>query len=181
MSTGGNWGDASSVVDAAEQPRARKRWWLLPIVGGAAVTALVIWFSLPLAPPAAIDGAGRRDMSDADSHATMLRTLRDIRDRTAVENPYLGEARLRELQSEASQVGANAPQEAVFVLRAAIGGQLLRQKGRTDEAIQEMEAAAELLPRVREALPPGVESRFLLELAVSHLRRGENENCVHCE
>jgi hypothetical protein len=108
----------------------------------------------------------------------MLRLLEDIRARTPAENHYLGDAGRSQAEAQLASLPPSAPDLTRFRLHCLTSIHDLRL-GHTEEAIRHLEQAYALLPKVRSQIPPEIAEEAILQVAVGHLRKGENENCVH--
>jgi hypothetical protein len=126
-------------------------------------------------------GSGEADKPVAapDGHTRMLRMLEEVRRRTPTENPYLGEAQLRQFEEVFASMPADAPALRRFHVKWAIDQQLLRL-GRLAEAIAGFESAYDLLSEIGPQLSAEARQHFLLNRATAYLRLGETQNCVHC-
>ncbi|MDG2130047.1 MAG: CRTAC1 family protein [Fuerstiella sp.] len=115
-----------------------------------------------------------------DTHDEMLTLLREVQRRTADENPYLGDAELRQV-TQRLQDNIDTLQRSQ--LHWQRGNSALRL-GRNIEAIEAFQNFYNILPDLREHVTAEVLEKYrretLLKLSVSHLRIGEVENCVNC-
>ena len=112
-----------------------------------------------------------RSAPDSESgHERMLRLLKQVKERSSIENTYIGEAAFeRDLQSlQNLPADASAPERAR--LHTSVGEHALRL-GRNQEAIEHLLQAYELSDKSL--------ARPLFRLAVAYLRLGETENCLH--
>jgi len=109
----------------------------------------------------------------------MLALLEEIKNRTADENEFLGDAELRAANSHLSIAEAENNLTAQFRLRFNIAYYLLRL-GKNREAIQHLEWVHKTFPEVRGKFNAELEQSLLMNLAVAQLRLAETENCVHC-
>jgi len=120
-------------------------------------------------------------LASSDGHDEMIALLDQVQQRTASENPFLGDAGLTTLNAQLEQKQQG---NARILLLWQQGTHLLRI-GRTEAAIEAFEAHKRMLPTLREQVPAqiidGAEREVLFMLAVAHLRRGEMANCVHCQ
>jgi len=137
------------------------------IMAGLMILALFAWAWSLLTP--------------RDTHDQMIALLDQIKQRTADENPYLGDAELHRLEAELPLMPEGMQRVHV---QATLGMHQLRL-GKTEAAIDSFEAVYESLNSLPErALTEPVKSykhKAIFSLAVAHLRRGEIENCRHCQ
>src|SRR5262245_22446300 len=116
------------------------------------------WFciALILAMLSAIGGCSRNVPGGAqftaagDSHERMLAVLRQVQERTADENKFLGDAMARRLRKELAALPADALAVDRLRLNWSLASEELRL-GDTDEAIDLMTAAYPLLPEAASA------------------------------
>ena len=120
---------------------------------------------------------GIRAAEAPDGHQTMLRLLRKIEARTGVENHYLGDAGFQQMQQKLAALPADAPALDRFRLLVLAGFHALRL-GRTSLAIELYMKAYKLLSAVQDEVPAEIRDETILQLAVSYLRLGEDQNCV---
>lgn len=110
-------------------------------------------------------------------HARMISLLAEISENTADDNRYQGDAELR--RALALVRSPNAPKNR-FQLNWDIGMDMLRM-GDVDGAIEQLEKNTALLAlETTGQVPSDTRRKFLFDLALAHLRRGEIENCVCC-
>lgn len=115
-----------------------------------------------------------------DSHARMVAELRDIRDRTPDEHPYIGDAQLRQAESVLTSIPDNSPPQHRFQAIWALAYHQARL-GRLAESISNFEDAYSLLPQMRPPMSAEQREMFLLHMSMACLRLGETQNCLHCE
>ena len=89
---------------------------------------------LVLITSAAVPGCSA-DLDSLDSHARMLALLAEIRDEADLENEYVGEGYLRELEGDLAEIEIENSLSELLHLR--MGRELLKL-GRTDAAIDEL-------------------------------------------
>lgn len=160
--------------------------------------------STPASPPTSADpNRSDPDRSDqdpsvvttpptnaAESHAQMLAALEKIANGVRVDNPYFGEADIRELKANLVSLPPNTPRRR-WRFEFLLGWNLTRV-GRFEEAIEHLKVAYELAPFVEDDLIagkeknprpalvvepiPGMETAF--ELGLAYLRLAERGNCV---
>lgn len=118
--------------------------------------------------------AGTDVSSSLDSHARMVQTLAEIKQRIPDENLYLGNSELMQLQRQysAQPIQAYADRGAVMF---EIGTRNVFL-GNTAAGIAEQEQAYELL--THSPVPRSVYDRLFFSLGVSHMRQAENQNCI---
>ncbi|REK24586.1 MAG: CRTAC1 family protein [Planctomycetota bacterium] len=109
-------------------------------------------------------------------HERMRAVLQDIAERTADENPFLGDRQLRQLRKRIESF-ADDPQVHVGRKWRTLynAGQLELRQGREAEAIALLKQALELAPQV--TFKPSAEKLSHLQLGIAHMRLGETENC----
>ena len=140
----------------------------------AALTALVL-LAAPGAPPFAAPAAGAQAGAPppADGHRRMLAALREVADRTAETNRYIGEQpAVRARRALAALPRSAAARERWRRTMDAAEEEL--RLGNETEAIRLFEQALALAP------PPasGVRSYTRYRLGVAWLRLGETRNCA---
>ena len=115
-----------------------------------------------------------------DGHRRMLALLADLKERTVGEDPYLGDGGLTEMQSRLAATSPATPAVERFELSWAVAHHHLRL-GRNESATKHFATVMDLLPVVRERLEDVKYHDVLFQVAVAWMRRGETENCVHCQ
>jgi FG-GAP-like repeat/ASPIC and UnbV len=113
----------------------------------------------------------------ADGHQRMLQLLEQVRARADVENHYTGDGGRRQAESQLAALPADAPDLTRFRLNCLTSIHDMRL-GKTEEAIQHLQEAYRLLPRIRPEVPKEIAEEAILQLAVAHLRLGETQNCL---
>jgi hypothetical protein len=111
----------------------------------------------------------------ADGHERMLRILADLAEQTG-SHPYLGDDDVRRARSQAENLGPADPDIAHWSIHYQLGVGELRL-GNEEAAIQALERAHALLPRVRAQIGADQTSNTILRLGVAWLRLGEVQNC----
>ncbi len=112
-----------------------------------------------------------------ESHERMVRKLAEVAEQAKQENPFVGEGVATRLAQRMADLPQDAPPAHRWWLEHELGNQLLRL-GRTDEAIDHLGRARDLLPAIEGAVVPERMRETLYDLAVAYLRLGENQNCV---
>lgn len=122
-----------------------------------------------------------RSAKDAppDSHARMVAALKEIQERTLIENPFFQTRSVAEEEAKLTALGADGPPPERFMLHALLSEDY-RRLGQMTPAIRHIEAALELRAQHDVGLPANVQAPFLFEVGVTYLRLGETENCIHC-
>lgn len=143
-----------------------------------------VWGGLVLGCVVSCGGGGKQsvdyDGAAADaSHAAMVERLAEIERRGSADNRFSGDGQLRFLKQRLAGLGPDAPAEQRFGLTVDIARIELRL-GEVQRSIEQFEAAALLVPQLAPAARPAADALLHWELAVAQLRRGENDNCVHC-
>lgn len=110
------------------------------------------------------------------SHVRMLRLLEKTARQAEETNPYLGSADLKRAERERDRMRANDPQDEVRC-RTQLGFQALRY-GQTERAIQELEAALQLVLAGRAPSTEEAAESLVLLTAVAWLRKAEIDNCL---
>ncbi len=136
----------------------------------------VLLLSLLALAAAACGDAGEVSEKPPSSHERLLAELREIRDRAAVKNPYLGEGETRSLRARLAGLPAGAPPADRWLGHLELGMSELKL-GNEDEAIRELEAAYALLPELEDDLAREGLAETTYRLGVANLRRGETQNC----
>ena len=114
------------------------------------------------------------------SHERMLEALRLIKEQSPDRHPYLGNANLRRARNQLKSLPASAPDTDRISLYVAIGN-LELQLGETDKAIPHLLSAYTLATKAGKGWLAKDTEFIVFRLAVAYLRRGETENCVHCQ
>jgi len=114
-----------------------------------------------------------------NSHERMLSELQKARKLAWQEDEYFATAGVQREEKVLAATPTNDDANR-FQLLWNLGIGHLRL-GNNRKAIEHLESADELLPRLRFRLSEEVVELFLLDLAVAYLRLGETENCVHCQ
>ncbi len=116
-----------------------------------------------------------------DTHDQMLALLEEVKNRTPIENEYLGSAALEGLNQRLAHAVTGSDRMTILWERAPLALRL----GMVDEALDDLRTVQELFTELRPGLSPDACLEFEVELhfnlAVAHLRKGETENCVHCQ
>jgi hypothetical protein len=114
----------------------------------------------------------------ADGHQRMLETLRQVEQRAASENPYVGDAGLRRDLAQLEALPPEAPPARRYALTSSVGNHLVRL-GENEKAVQYLLDAYQIWQKMS---PHDGHQRLdepLLQLAIAYLRLGETENCIH--
>ncbi len=112
---------------------------------------------------------------EESSHQRMVKHLDQIRKRTGVENPWLGDASVKRLRKDLAAIPTGSFSAKRFRLHRELGLEELRL-GNTEAAIEHLEAARGLTEEVFAS--PEEERGINFQLALAYLRLGENRNCV---
>lgn len=149
----------------------------LGITGGVVVAEDVRSPAAARAQPMTEAAAVSRRVSPG--HARMLDQLSWIAERTPVENPYLGDRRLRELRKRVARLRGGSGGEAHARLYRALGAAELRV-GNTKAAIDHFTSAYQIVPGLaaRAQSRVGSEVELAYDLAVAHLHWDLRRNCV---
>ena len=113
-----------------------------------------------------------------DGHQKMLALLKKIKRHTADEHSYLGNRASRVLKADLAALPASALAARRWHLHWKIATSELNL-GREQSAILHFSKAYELLPEVKEDLPPNEVNQFIFELGVAYMRVGETQNCCN--
>ncbi|RKY16114.1 MAG: hypothetical protein DRQ55_18680, partial [Planctomycetota bacterium] len=151
----------------------------------SAAALLLAWLLLPLAcgegAAGPVDTSGDLDL--AASHARMLTALRQVVGDVMGADRFLGDASLLETERKLAalpaaglDLGADARRHGLLVRQAA---DLLRL-GRTDDSVEALADAEQLLAAVPLDERPRAEVTLLFHQALAWLRLGERGNCVGC-
>ncbi len=128
----------------------------------------------PPAPAPAVPAPPRDPRTPG--HLRMLAMLREVRDRTADENEYQGDFKVRALKRDLDALPPDATEEARWRVLSQLGEREVLI-GREREGIDHMLEARRLLPAAAPHLPPDWPAEFLFRTGVCWLRLGEKENC----
>lgn len=115
----------------------------------------------------------------SESHARMVAELEKIRLQSRFDNEYFQTASLNEAQSAWKQSGADTPIAERLELLFAIADDS-RRLGDNAAAVENLQAALELMRASEFAESQEHLEVMLFELGLSWLRLGETENCIHC-
>ncbi len=113
-----------------------------------------------------------------ESHQNMLKLLQEVHHEAQENHPFLGIRQLR-IAKENLDRAKGANDQELSTLHGLLGQELLRT-GDTKAAIAEMTTALELLEKDPAKIDPQLLQQVLFQVAVAHLRDGENANCVNC-
>jgi hypothetical protein len=151
--------------------------------------ALILLFTLPALLTAGCGSSSRgavdRPPEDAlvgaaevpaDGHARMIAELAAIREESRRTDPYYETATLDELLELQKRLPTTHTGGDAFRLHAHLGATYLRL-GQNEKAVEHAEAALQL---ARVGASPDLYRLVLFKTAVTWLRLGETENCVHC-
>lgn len=155
---------------------ARRMWIYTTIVWAVALSTTCISGCGSNAP----DDQAREPGSDSpNSHQRMLNELRVARKNAFEDDPYFGTA---SVQRDEKVLDATAEDDDAgrFQLLWNLGNSHLRL-GNNRKAIDYLESADKILPRLRFQLSKENVELFLLDLSIAYFRLGETENCVHCQ
>ena len=109
----------------------------------------------------------------------MLEALEDVRLDTPYEHPFLGRAERDQGERRLNSLPEHGFAAERYSLHCVLSHQNL-VLGDVDATVEHLKHALDLLPAVKGAVPPDMESLLTLQLAVAYMRQGETANCVHC-
>jgi hypothetical protein len=124
--------------------------------------------------------------AESDGHQKMVQLLQSIHEAAQTDHFYLGDAGLSKAQRELADLRRDAPLYQQFNLNEIVGKHMMRI-GEDEQAIKHLSAAFDILqvqlrsPAEAAGIPPDLEDKTQLLLAVACLRLGETVNCVHCQ
>ncbi len=119
-------------------------------------------------------------------HRRMLRTLREVADRTDRKNPYLGSGVVRDLRRQLEELdqSPSVPGTPSYWKDLNRWNVLLDlgvaevRFGEEEAGIGHLKAAYNLLPDLRNRLQRSKVDQTIFELGVAYMRMGETQNCV---
>jgi hypothetical protein len=117
--------------------------------------------------------------SNPDGHSRMVNLLEDISQSTPNEHRYLGNGSIPAIRADLAKLPGKQPSPERIRLLTSLGVEELRF-GQNERAIEHLEQAYNLLPKVGSPISENLEQTVIRQLAVANLRMGETENCVHC-
>ncbi len=166
----------SAALGTAGKGRWRRRLFAvsllwLPLAAAAAVAQDSRGRAGSAGAPAAID-----DRAAADSHRRMIDALRQIADRTDVDNPWLGEGRRTAARERLGPAEAGGDRVALFRALLDLAEQDLRMGDET-VAMTTSPPPTSSSPSSAAASTSVRHPRAVFRLAVAHLRYGESQNC----
>ena len=166
----GIWDSAASRLPIAANTRLSLRFLvtLLLVICGCSKS------SVDPAPTAVAS------ISPQASHERMLQVLSEINLRTNVENEYLGDGPVRQLEHELANLPEGIPLEQLRCRWQLAEAQL--RIGQTEEAIKQFQQCTNLVSALAwpAAEAQQLRDRLDFQLAVAYLRLAENQNCLHC-
>ncbi len=117
----------------------------------------------------------------ADTHDQMLTVLSEVKQRTPIDNAYLGDADLRQLNSQLETADSPTEQMQIRWNRAPV----LLRLGQFEEALDDLRFVLQNFRDAQSNMPADLVTDFETDLhyrlAVVNLRIGETANCVHCQ
>ncbi|MEO8270542.1 MAG: VCBS repeat-containing protein, partial [Aureliella sp.] len=114
-----------------------------------------------------------------NGHHRMLDQLRILSEHTKSEHPIFGLRKLRSAQDHLNSLTSDSPLEVRIGVYSS-AGDLELMAGETELAAGHLASAYKLLEPVRDRVPPELEAKALMDVAVAHLRLAEVQNCIHC-
>lgn len=185
MNTGHRAGRiAADLLNAAKSTRSGRRWnnRCVTVMTGSLSThrrliLLLLAFSVSGCGGSADNPSASR--TEPSGHVRMLRLLDDIRQATADEHPYLGDASLRKVEGAFYMLSPDAPAIDRFRLLAMLGAHEMRL-GRNKRALEHLGKAYDLIPQAKGQITDQLVNSVLFTIALTHLRIAETENCVQC-
>ncbi len=126
------------------------------------------------------------DKDLSPGHRRMLRTLREVADRTDRKNPYLGRGVVRDLRRQLEELdeSPSVPGAPLYWKDLNRWNVLLElgvaevRFGEEETGIEHLKAAYNLLPDLRNRLQRSKVDQTIYELGVAYMRMGETQNCV---
>jgi len=109
----------------------------------------------------------------------MLEVLEQIQRDAPFEHPFLNTAQRDEGERHLASLPTSGAEAQRFSLHCMLSHQHLT-RGDGDACVEHLKQALDLLPSMQGKVPPDMESVLTLQLAVAYLRKGETENCIHC-
>ena len=125
-------------------------------------------------PPS--DGSAGSPAGDGDGHRKMVRLLKQLSDRTARENPWLGNKMVEVWKNRLGSLAANDPKHHFLIGHLSLAREQARL-GEERSVIDHLTAAHGLLPEAQAQMPPQIPNRVRYRLGLAYLRLGETENC----
>jgi hypothetical protein len=116
---------------------------------------------------------------EIDSHMRMVNALEGIRRRSLVADPYFQTQSILTQGRELAELPVLGSKQRRFQLHV-FQGQDYRRIGQIDLAIKHVLEAERFLKETSLNLSPKMEEKVLYEIAVTFLRKGETDNCLHC-
>jgi len=110
------------------------------------------------------------------AHERMLASLRTVLDRTAEENPWLGDREVRELRALVAKLPAQRLDRDQWWTLYRLGFAELTQ-GNEAEAVRLLSRVVSLIPTVEPPVAPEWRTNVTYQLGVAYLRLGEEQNC----
>lgn len=144
---------------------------------GLAVVSLALGCERDASEPVDQESTRGPQISAGASHERMVGELERIRQRTATENHWLGDAAARELERELATLDAAAEPARQFTLLTRVAENHLRL-GEEGQAIGRFEQALELAERFGPSFPADRLAELHFRTGVAYLRFGETANCA---
>ena len=111
-----------------------------------------------------------------DGHRRMLALLQQVAEESAEVNSFLGQAPARVWRERLAAIAPGTRDDLRWRCHRELGAHELRL-GNNEKALEHLVAAYELVPRLRDEMPPLAPAQTALALAVAYLRQGEVRNC----
>lgn len=171
-------------TELGNQPQCHRFQWQLPavvlIIQLLMIVSLCSGCSDDVSAPVSSDSvSSTSDSERRASHLKMLEMLQAMHLDAQENHPFLGIRQLRVARENLQNVKDSIPDPELSTLHGIYGAELLRA-GDSAEAVIEMEAALSLLEKSQAMISPDLLQQVRYQVAIAHLRDGENANCVHC-
>lgn len=125
-------------------------------------------------------GQSSKPTAAVDSHARMVATLQEIKQKSRVDDPFFQDQTVQDQEAELAALPADASDIDRLGLHTLLSDDY-RRLGKIKEAVQHTEAALKIVAQPGFTFDENSLTKIYFEAGLTYLRQGETENCIYCQ